>query len=161
MLECRSGGCVPTTKCGVCCREAGWINQRPGRLGRGRPADMSPPAWLSHTPLIQLLAKVKVLVTQLCLTLCDPLDCSPPGSSVYGILQARILEWVAIPFSRGSSWPRDPTQVSCIAGRFWATSDPFLPNLIFFVTVKLNTWLWALHLLHFLLWVAYQPIFNY
>ena len=46
---------------------------------------------------------VKVLVTQLCLTLCDPMDCSPPGSSDYGILQARILEWVAIPFSRGSS----------------------------------------------------------
>ena len=43
------------------------------------------------------------LVTKLCLTLCDPMDCSPPGSSVHGILQARILEWVAIPFSRGSS----------------------------------------------------------
>ena len=56
---------------------------------------------------------------QLCLTLCNPLDCSPPGSSVHGILQARILEWVAIPFSRGSSWPRDQTQVSCIAGRFF------------------------------------------
>ena len=46
------------------------------------------------------------------------MDCSPPGSSVPGILQARILEWVAIPFSRGSSRPRDRTQVSCIAGRF-------------------------------------------
>ena len=45
---------------------------------------------------------VKVLVTQSCLTLCDPMDCSLPGSSVHGILQARILEWVAIPFSRGS-----------------------------------------------------------
>ena len=44
--------------------------------------------------------KVKVLVTQSCLTLCDPMDCSPPGSSVHGILQARILEWVAIPFPR-------------------------------------------------------------
>ena len=44
-----------------------------------------------------------VFVTQLCLTLFDPMDCSPPGSSVHGILQARILEWVAIPFSRGSS----------------------------------------------------------
>ena len=47
------------------------------------------------------------LVAQSCLTLCDPMDGSPPGSSVHGILQARILEWVAIPFSRGSSWPRD------------------------------------------------------
>ena len=53
-----------------------------------------------------------------CLTLCVPMDCSPPGSSVHGILQARILEWVAIPFSRGSSWPRDRTWVLCIAGRF-------------------------------------------
>ena len=57
-------------------------------------------------------------VTELCLTLCDPMDCSPPGSSVHGILQARILEWVAIPFSRGSSGPRDRTQVSYITGRF-------------------------------------------
>ena len=48
----------------------------------------------------------KVLVAQLCLTLCNPMDCSPPDSSVHGILQARILEWVAIPFSRASSWPR-------------------------------------------------------
>ena len=45
--------------------------------------------------------------------------CSLPGSSVHGILQARILKWVAIPFSRGTSWPRDWTQVSCIAGRFF------------------------------------------
>ena len=52
------------------------------------------------------------------------MDCSPVGSSVHGILQARILEWVAIPFSRASSWPRDWTRVFCIAGRFltvWAT----------------------------------------
>ena len=67
-----------------------------------------------------------VLVTQSCTTLCDPMDCSPPGSSVHGIFQARILECVAIPFSRGSSWPRDWTQVSCIAGRFftfWGTRE--------------------------------------
>ena len=54
----------------------------------------------------------------------DPIDCSPPGSSVHGTLQARILEWIAIPFSRGSSWPRDQTWVSCIADGFftiWAT----------------------------------------
>ena len=63
--------------------------------------------------------EVKVLVAQLCQTLCDPMDCSPPGSSVHGILQARILEWVIIPFSKGSSRPRDQTQVSCIAGRFF------------------------------------------
>ena len=52
------------------------------------------------------------LVTQLCPTLGDPMDCSPPGSSVHGIFQARILEWMAIPFSRGSSWPRGRAHVS-------------------------------------------------
>ena len=77
--------------------------------------------------------KVKVLFAPLCPTLCNPMDCSPPGSSVHGILQARILEWVAIPFSwvaipfsRGSSQPRDQTRVSCVAGRFftiWATRE--------------------------------------
>ena len=55
-------------------------------------------------------------VTQSCPTLCDPMDCSFPGSSAHGILPARILEWVAISFSRGSSQPRDQT---CIAGRFF------------------------------------------
>ena len=60
-----------------------------------------------------------MLVTQSCLTLCDPVDCSPPGSSVHGILQARILEWVAIPFSRESSPSRDQTWVSYITGRFF------------------------------------------
>ena len=59
------------------------------------------------------------LVTQLCPTLCDFVDWSLPGSSVRGIFQARILEQVAIPFSRGSSQPREQTQVSCIAGGFF------------------------------------------
>ena len=58
--------------------------------------------------------KVKVKVTQSCLTLCDPMD-----YTIHGILQARILEWVAITFSRGSSQPRDRTQVSLTAGRFF------------------------------------------
>ena len=56
-------------------------------------------------------------VTQSCLTLCDPMDCSLSGSSVHGIFQARVLEWIAISFSRGSSQPRNQTQISCIAGR--------------------------------------------
>ena len=60
-----------------------------------------------------------LVTTKLCLTLCDPVDCSPPGSSVHGILQTRILERVAISFSRGSSQPRDQTRVSCTAGRFF------------------------------------------
>ena len=65
-------------------------------------------------------------VAQSCPILCDPMDCSPPGSSIHGIFQARVLEWVAISFSRGSSWPRGWTQVSHIAGRcftIWATRE--------------------------------------
>ena len=62
--------------------------------------------------------KVKVLVTQSCLTPCDPMDCSPPGSSVHGISQARILECVVVSSSRGSSQPRDRTWVSCVTGFF-------------------------------------------
>ena len=64
------------------------------------------------------ISTVLRLVTQLCPTLCDPMDCSLTGSSAQGILQARILEWVAIPSSRGSSRPKDRTQVSHIAGHF-------------------------------------------
>ena len=68
---------------------------------------------------------MKAIVTQLCLTLYDPMDCSPPGSSVRGILQARILECVAISFSRGSSPPRYQTRVSYIKGRFFlVTAEP-------------------------------------
>ena len=78
---------------------------------------------ICHSGLFQNLC---VLVAQSCLTLCDPMDCSLAGSSVHGILQARILEWVVIPFSRGSSGPRDWTCISCIAGGFltvWATRE--------------------------------------
>ena len=63
--------------------------------------------------------------------LCSPLDCGPPGSSVHGILQARVLEWVAMPSSRGSSPPRDRTSVSYIAGGFftiWATREAYVYN---------------------------------
>ena len=66
-----------------------------------------------------LLLKVKVLVAQLCPTLCDSMDCCPQDSSVYVILQARTLQWVAIPFSREFSQPRDRTWVCHIAGRFF------------------------------------------
>ena len=65
-------------------------------------------------------------VAQLCLTLCDPIDCSPPGSSVHGILQARTLEWVAISSSKGSSWPRNKPASPAFAGRFfyhWAAQE--------------------------------------
>ena len=63
--------------------------------------------------------KVKVKVAQLFLTLGHPMDSSPPGSSVHVILQARILEWVSILFSQGSSQPSDGTQISHIAGGFF------------------------------------------
>ena len=100
---------------------------------------------------VQWISETCCLVAKLCLTLFQSMDCRPPGSSVFGglvvkscltlvtpwtvvcqgsfvhgILQARILKWVAISFSRGSSWPRDQTQVSSIAGNFftdWATRD--------------------------------------
>ena len=71
-------------------------------------------------------------VAQSCPTLCDPMDCSLPGSSIHGIFQARVLEWVAVSFSRGSSWPRDWTRVSCIAGRrftLWATREALISCL--------------------------------
>ena len=70
-----------------------------------------------------------ISVAQSCLTICDPMDCSPPCSSVHGVLQARILEWIAISFSRVSFRPRDQIQVSRNAGRFftvWATRGAFL-----------------------------------
>ena len=69
--------------------------------------------------LIKFLCQDKQLVAQLYSTLCNSMGYSAPGSSVQGILQARILEWVAISYSRGSSWPRNQTPVSCIAGRFF------------------------------------------
>ena len=59
------------------------------------------------------------IITQSCLTLCDPMDCSPQGSSIHEIVLARTVEWVAIPFSRGSSWPKSWNWVSYMAGRFF------------------------------------------
>ena len=73
-------------------------------------------------PLLQMPVRMR---TQSCPTLCDPMDCSPPGSSVHGIFQERILEWVAISFSRGSSRPGHQICVfcvSCTAGGFFTTS---------------------------------------
>ena len=69
-------------------------------------------------------SRLSVSVTQSCPTLCNPMDCSSPGSSIHVILQAGILKWVAISPSRGSSRPRDRTQVSRIAGRRFLTSEP-------------------------------------
>ena len=66
----------------------------------------------------------KALGVQSYLMLCDPMNCSPPDSSVHGILQARMLDWVVIPLSKGSSLPRDWTRGSCTAGRFFTTEPP-------------------------------------
>ena len=100
----------------------------PGVLVPGPP--LTPQDTQIHrcsSPLHKIVWKrVKVLVTQSCWTLRDPMDCSPPGSSVHRILQARIVEWVATSSFRGSSWPRYWTQVSCIADRFftvWTTRE--------------------------------------
>ena len=79
------------------------------------------------------------LVTQ---TLCGPMDCSSPGFSVHEILQAKILEWVAIPFSRGSSWPRGRTLVLCIAGMMPESqprdSDSYLVKVAGIVKVNMQ-----------------------
>ena len=66
---------------------------------------------------------------QLCSTLCDPMDCSPPGSSVHGMSQAKILEWVAISFSRVSPPIRDQTLVSCTGRGFFTTKPILKPQL--------------------------------
>ena len=87
----------------------------------------------------------KVKGAQPYLTLCDPIDCSSPGSSVHGILQAIILEWVAVPFSMAPSQPRDQTQVSSIAGRFftsWATREAQYTRKN---TAKFKYWPWHVH----------------
>ena len=95
---------------GVCCRwRTFWAWNDSGRqvtAGSGPEGEISS-KW-----------KLTVVAVQLCPTLCNPMDYSPPGSSVHGILQTRIVGWVAMPSSRGPSQPRDQTPVSCIAGRF-------------------------------------------
>ena len=93
------------------------------------------------------------LVSQSCLTLCDPTVCSPLGSSVHGILQSRILEWVAIHFSRGSSQPREWTQVSLIAGRFftvWVTREILITIYLVYMWIPYHRA--APGLPHLLLW---------
>ena len=79
--------------------------------------------WLGDSSLVErqdpTCCMYVVLSHFSCVRLSDPMNCSLPGSSVHGISQVRILQWVVIPFSRGSSQPRDQTQVSCTAGRFF------------------------------------------
>ena len=99
-------------------------------LWRNVYLDLLPIIWLGHLFVfwywLVWTICMWVLVTLSHVWFCDPMDCSLPGFSVHRILQARILEWVDIPFSRGPSQPRDRTWVSCFAGRFfpiWATRE--------------------------------------
>ena len=99
-----------------------WLQTPHSQLTSLRNPESSLPQWWIFSSWCSLpsWSEVKWMkIAQSCLTLCDPMDCSLPGSSVHRILQARILEWVAIPFFRGSSQPWDKTQVSGIAGRFF------------------------------------------
>ena len=110
---------------------------------------------------------LKLLVTQLRQILCDPKDCNLPVSSVLGILQAKILGWVSIPFSRGSSQLRDRTLVSCIAGGFftiWVTKEAQM-----MLWVNENAYLeWNRHLVNrsgfhacsFMFWMHVLPFWN-
>ena len=93
------------------------------------------------------------LVTKLCLTLCDPMDCSSPGFSVHRICQTRILEWVALPSYRRSSWPRDRTHIFCVGRQIlyhWATSEAWrlvlLINLYlaFFPSLSSQAFKWVI-----------------
>ena len=130
-------------------------------LWRGDGEKMRPPPhywekWLapsSHTNILEIcflnMCSICVCAKLLhsCPTFYHPMDCSPPGSSVHGIFQGRILEWVAMPFSRKSSLPRDWTWVFCIAGRFFALSHQGRSFIIlhhvkkFRLPLKVKEWL--------------------
>ena len=110
---------------------------------------------------------VCMLVTQSYTILCDPMDCSSPGSSVHGILQARTLEWVAIPFSGGSSQPKNQTRVSHIACRFftiWVTTEdlwgPFSARQCVSITLRLLTIVYFRKLLNSEFSKPVWPFFN-
>ena len=97
---------------------------------------------------------VHVLVTQSCMTLWDSMVFSPPGSSVHGIFQARLLEWVAIAFSRGSFQPRDHTHVSCIAGRFFTVWTTIF-TIIYTFAWLISLWYYAARsLINSLFWLS-------
>ena len=100
------------------------------------------PCCPTETTTILLIGYVCVCVAQSCPTLSSPMDCSPPGFSVHGILQVRILEWITLPSSRGSSRPRDRNQVSCVASRLftiWTTREALCSNIKFKKSYKWNT----------------------
>ena len=92
-----------------------------------------------------LNSKFCCLVAKSCLTLCDPVDCSSPGSSVHGISRARTLEWVAISSFRGSSRPRDQTCLSCTAGGFLPLSHQGSPWFQILKLIKKIPCMWILN----------------
>ena len=105
--------------------------------------------WATMEAHIYVWKNGKVLVAQSCPTLWNPMDYSPPGSSVPGILHARILEWVAVLFSRGSSWLKDQTRVSCTASRFftiWATREA--PNICIYIYHVYRYIFTHMHIMH-------------
>ena len=109
--------------------------------------------------ILPLCPCVCMLVAQSCLTICDPMACNPPDSSAHGILQAVILEWVVIPFSRVSSHPRHWTWAFCIAGRFFTIWAFKLFTLLFKVLLSSVNYqeLWSsvdLFLVTFISWIG-------
>ena len=130
-----------------------WAAPRSGERPSQHPA--LGPALIKDRPRKWLLWLIWLLCAcakslQSCLTLCNPVDWSPPGSSVHGILQAWILEWVAISFSRGSFQSKDWTHISCgscVAGRFFTAEPPEKPLCVNMITRIVDFWWW------FLLWL--------
>ena len=127
--------------------------------GTRKEGDLSPFVDFEFIPFSVLPVRARSL--QSCLTLCNLLDCSPPGSSVHGVLQARILEWVVMPSSRGSSQPRDRTCVAYISctGATWnlPKSTPFLSLLFsteFMQRIHLQSAVWDSYSIHGL-WQEY------
>ena len=109
--------------------------------------------------------KICCLVAKSCLTLCNPMDCSPPGSSVHQIFQTRILAWVAVSFSRGSSWPRDQIHISCICKQIlyhWAIGEAQKLKkqnsycLLNIFTYKSHLEPWRVSEKHYIFWLCHQ-----
>ena len=121
------------------CHELCWVLMKDAELSRVGTVDANsecrPPVLILHVvnskPFGSQRGYVLCLVAQSCLTLCNPIDCSLPGSSIHGIFQARILEWVAMLSSGGSSQSRDQTQASCNAVRSCQGSPRILEWVVY------------------------------
>ena len=113
-LRCLSTNLTPILSWTLTCPD---IDETPKKLGWKRKLRIKRTHYLGEICFLPFKSRQVSNngSVQSCPTLCNPMDCSPPGFSVHAILQARILEWVAIPYSRISSWPRDWTHVSCIS----------------------------------------------